>query len=265
MWAQTDDTPNMKAFCLILNSLIIAVGPVVAGEMIELGPEAAVPLPDGWILSDETTDFPFQLIESTLGAEVLIFKSIITAEEAIRNEVDLQNSVESIADDIIPNLPQSQLLSSYGYYEQNRARFVLEFRSVDTAQDLMLRHRMAGILYRHPDGHQLLFTLWGKSPTDLYSRYEPALKMVQSGFAYRGPFEPEVFGEASPFPWYALLALMAIIGLLYTFRAFRSRHDRVQLSTGQGFWRCGECGRLNPALMETCRRCGKPKVTADQV
>jgi hypothetical protein len=251
----------MRTALVLLPVFLLTGGAAEASSLISLGDEITVPLPTGWALGSDSADFPFQLAEQNLGAEILVFKSVVWPEEAIDDEHDLRNSVETIMEDVIPTLPESQLLSSFGYDDGYRASFVLEFRSMDTLQNLLLRHRMMGVLYRHPEGHQLLFTLWGKSLSDEYPQHENAIKMVQEGFAYTGSYEDEVFGHSAAFPWYALAAMMAIVGLLYFFRSARARHDRIRFAEDKSFWRCEGCGRLNPLHHDTCRRCGRPRLT----
>ncbi len=249
------DSLTMKVFLLTLLFLAVTTGSIIAGDFITLVDEIRLPVPPGWILGSDSSQYPFQLVARDLGAEVILHRSKIWEQEAIVDEVSLRRSVETIVSEVIPNLPSSQLLSSHGYYDKYRASFVLEFRSIDTLQQLRLRHRMMGILYRHPEGHQILFTLAGKSLSEKYAQNEAAIKLIQSGFAYLGVFEKDVF-DRKEFPWYSVLALMLVIGLLFFFRSFRSKHDQVRFAEDKNFWRCPGCERLNPRHHAHCRRCG---------
>lgn len=249
-------------FAAVLALVATLAGSAGGSEILKVD-DVTLLLPDNWTLGSDSLEFPLQIVQRNLTAELLIFRSVIWAEEAINDEYALRIEVEKIVDDVIPALPESQLLSSHGYYENHRASFFLEFRSLDTLQNLILRHRMAGVVYRHPDGHQLLFTLWGKSLSEAWSAHEGEIKLMQSEFAYTGPFEEEVFGDPNEFPWYAFFALMVVIGLLYAFRSFRTRHNTVEFADDQIFWHCGGCGRLNPQGHRVCKRCGRPQPTAE--
>jgi len=237
--------------------------PVLAGTAFgafaDLGEDCTVPVPPGWALLTETTDFPFHLVADDLGAEVLIFKSDISHNETIDNEADLRKSVEAVLDEVIPDLPQSLLLSSSGYYEQSRAAFVLDFMSTAPPDDMEIHHRLRGVLYRLPDGHQLLFTLWAKAPSGTFQNFEGSISIIQEGFAYRGEHEANVFAAPRRTYLYPLGAVVLVMGLVLWMRSRKTGRGRLEFEQLDNVWRC-ECGRLNHEGDGTCRRCGRPQV-----
>jgi hypothetical protein len=235
--------------------------PVVghAQDVIQLADEIALPVPSGWFMASEGTTYPFQLVGPTLDAEILIFRSEVTQGQAISDENDLQISISRAVDDIIPNLPQSQMLSSTGYLQTGRAGFTIEFRSADSLTGTLLHHRLAGWLYRHPDGYQLLFMLWARCPTEVWTRFAESFELMQSGLEYLGPHEAEVFIAAGSDRWYMFLAPAVVIGLLVVFLRFQARQSKIRFAAQDGLWRCS-CGRLNHDSHAGCRRCGRSRI-----
>ena len=187
--------------------------------------EIRLPLAEGWVAGGGDTGFPIQLVNEDLTAELQIFRSEIPEEGAIADGSQLCRAVEDIIDDVILSLPEAQLLTNTGYREDNRAWFVLEFSSVDTVTFEDIHHRMTAVLYRHPDGHQLLFTLWGKASTLAPASVQADFRTMQNGFAYTGPAQRAVFAEPGGYSWWLLGAVMVVLLLVLRLRRRGTRES----------------------------------------
>jgi len=229
---------------------------VNAETIAELAGEAHLPMPDGWTVGADSAGYPFQVINDDETAELLIFKSAISSDETVSNENELRMAVDLMINDVILTLPEAKLLTNTGYFDNNRASFVVEFSSRDTLVTEWISHRLKGVLYRHPDGHQMLFTLWARAPTKEYTFYKDQLRQMQEGFVYLGESEPDIFGAAPPSRWYLIATLLLLVAfMVYAFRRKRAG-ETIAFSDEAHFWRC-ECGRLNHEQYESCRRCGR--------
>ena len=164
-----------------------------ANSFIELGGEIKVPFPDGWIVSDSLADYPYQIINKEQSGELLIFKSIISKDEIITNKLDLKASVDQVVEDVILTLPGAKIQTNTGYFDENRVSFILEFTSVDSLSLAVIHHRLKGIIYLHPDGYQLLFTLWAKTNDEAGSLLKEELTFMMEEFAYYGQAENQIF------------------------------------------------------------------------
>jgi len=214
---------------LILVGLLQSASPET--QLVDLCGEIILPVPAGWSVSDENPDYPFAIVNETWSSELLIFRTQIAPDAAISSVGELKAAVNGVIDEVIMTLPDSRLMSSTGYHDTSRARFEIEYMSVDTAAHITVCHRLLGIIYRHPDGHQLLFTLWAKSPLDVYTSISSEIRGMQDGFTYTGPIEEDVFSTGSNGAWqYGCVALLAVALLLY--RRRRNRH--VQKGTDWG-------------------------------
>jgi len=229
-----------------------------ATGFVRLADEAELPWPDNWYLGSDSLAFPFRLIYQNDSAEILIFRSVIGADQAIRNHRELKQAVDLVITDVIDSLPGARLQTSTGFYDTVRAGFVLEFTSLDTISSAIVQHRLAGIVYREPGGGQLLFTLWGKAPTAIFPEVKPAMKMMQEGFAFRGDHEPEVFVGGGR-NWWPFVMIGIAVAALVLLRS-RRRAGSAPVPRG-GTWRC-ECGRTNVADTPLCRRCDRARPPA---
>lgn len=247
---------NTVVIILLIFSLLMLSGAASASSYIKLADEIKMPLPDNWLLASDGDDYPFQLVDTNLTSEILIFKSDITPEETIKDEIELQGAVEKVIEEVILELPEAQLLTNTGYYEEYRTVFVLEFLSLDTVNLVGLRHRFEGLIYRLPDGGQVLFTLWAKATEEQYPSLEAGIKMIQGGFSYNGPQTGNVFGRGSSIPLRYIIIIVMILGLFFFLRIRRNRREDLSFKD-EKFWRCPECGRLNPLTEKNCRRCGR--------
>ena len=249
----------MKNYLLPIMLWLTLTGSSVAGGFINLAGEIRLPSLNSWHLGNDTLDYPFQLVRLEPPAELLIFKSIIAPVDAVLSNDELKRSVEKVVDDVILGLPEASLLTSTGYFETYRTSFVIEFISTDSISHVPLYHRLNAILYRHPDGQQLLFTLWAKTDTKDYPTVADELKLIQSGFIYTGPQEASVFLTNRRPYWYGVGLLIIIAGLLYAFRQrTRASKTRLSISSGTNFWRC-DCGQLNRSEHKSCGQCGEPR------
>lgn len=251
------DTTGMRFFVLMLLTGLMASSANASDSTVVFGDEVRLPLKEGWLQAD-TVDYPFRIVNYPPTSELLIFKSIIDKDDDINTTTDLRLSVDKVIEDVIMTLPGAKLLTNTGQFDHYRAGFVLEFLSDDSAIGIQVRHRLSGMLYRHPDGHQLLFTIWAKSALDEWELLKDDLALMQNGFEYTGPAEDEVFlVEDNQSILYGGVLVLAIF-LLVTMRQRRKHSERVKFEDNEKIWRC-VCGRLNHLEAITCRRCGHHK------
>ncbi|RKX25488.1 MAG: hypothetical protein DRP45_05805 [Candidatus Zixiibacteriota bacterium] len=231
----------------------MAASAATAG-LLRLGGDVQIPIPDDWLIGSGDLELPCQLIYAGGGAEIRIFETMIAGGETIDNEASLRQAVKDVITEVIMTLPEARLITSTGLYETHRAGFVLEFSSADSASGLPLKHRLLCLLYSHPEGHQLLFTVWGKAAADLYVDIAPSIKLVQDEFVYVGEYESEVFRSNTVSVWPPALVLMMAVGLLLLVRSMRQRQQLPKQTDEHGSWRC-LCGRLNGPNVAICHRC----------
>lgn len=245
---------DMRKSVLIISILLLSLASAQGNQILELADELRMPLPGGWAVDSVTAGYPYRLISPDSSSEMLIFRSLISKELAVGSPEDFRFSVDSIINSVILELPQAELLTNNGYSEGDRAWFVLEFLTTDTVMSISLWHRLQGMLYRHPGGDQLMFTLWGRRPVTVAADIGDDFRTIQDGFSYVGPATEDVF-TAPPLisNWY-FAALFAILIILLWLRKRGQR--KVEFSTQQNIWRC-ECGRMNHLENSTCRRCGR--------
>ena len=243
----------------------LAMTPLAGTDNLRLTDEVQTVAPENWLIGSETLDFPFQLVYAGEGAEIQFYRSEIEADDAVHNEEELRESVDRVVEDVIQTLPESRLLTSTGFYDTYRAGFVLEFVSRDTLEEADIRHRLWCGIYRHPDGHQLMFTIWGRATLELWGTLGKDMRQVQDRFVYSGPQEGHVFGKPLRTSyWLLLLGGILIIGLLFM-RRRRLTAERQVAAEGSGrYWNC-ECGRVNRDDRETCRRCGRSRTSKTAV
>lgn len=250
----------MRIFWALVALFPALVSSATSSGFIELSGEIRIPLADGWHLVSDSADYPYQIVRDDQAAEILIFKSIIDAEEAVNSEQELKLSVDKVIDDVILSLPEAQLLTNTGHFDQNRVWFDLDFLSRDDESDTRIRHRLKGILYRHPDGYQLLFSIWAKAAEGAPASALYEMRLMQEEFSYIGDAESRIFGVSNGYDWYLIGFLFALlIVMLFVFKR-RKRLERIAFSDETNFWRCS-CGRLNHNDFQNCRRCGRPKQT----
>ncbi len=209
--------------CHLLMALLAAQ--LCADNLVRPADEISLPLADGWVVGGEDSGFPIQFVNEDLTAELQIFRSEIPEEDAIADGEQLRRAVDDIVVDVILSLPEAQLLTNTGYQEDNRAWFVLEFSSVDTVTFEDIHHRMMAVLYRHPDGHQLLFTLWGKASTMAPTSVQADFRTMQNGFAYTGPAQRTVFAEPGGFRWWLAGAVIVVLLLVLRLRRRGTRES----------------------------------------
>jgi len=241
---------------LIIVPAFIASAP--ASELAQIGENVQIPLPDKWRFGSDTLQLPIQLVSEEYPAEILIFRSEIATDEMITDQVTLKAAVDVVIHDVIMTLPGAALLTSTGFYDGNRAGFVLEFNSVDSVGGRELRHRLKGIIYRHPDDHQMLFTVWGKCTVDDYPALAQSIAFVQDGFAYTGACTASVFDPPTRSYWPLAIVILGLVALFYYFRTRRKKNDPMPLPAESHFWHCS-CGRANHEEQTSCRRCGRPR------
>jgi hypothetical protein len=246
--------PRYPAFVAIFFILAASAG---ASGFADLANEARVPVAEGWRLEDDSASYPFRIIKNDQTAELLIFRAVLKADETINNDTQLRLSVDQVIDDVIMSLPEAQLLTNTGHYDQNRVWFDLEFLSFDIESESEIRHRLKGVLYRHPDDYQILFSLWGKVLTEEAAIALPEVRMMQEGFAYTGDAESRIFEVPAGYDWYLIAFLFALMIVMLFILKRRQLRERIAFSEERNFWRCS-CGRLNHNDHQNCRRCGHP-------
>jgi hypothetical protein len=214
--------------------LVVAVVSVAeAREYQTLGGEVSLALPEEWVLATDSIEFPFQVFRVDPVAELLIFRSVIPEDVAIRNTEDLKLSVEKVIDDVIMDINGAKLLTSTGYDQDYRTGFLLEFLSTDTINQTQVRNRFKGIVYRHPDGYQILYTLWGKVAAADYTATSDEIQFMENNFRYIGSYEREVFASANN-RYYYLLGVFGLLGvLLWIYRKRLDAAGRVSETFGR--------------------------------
>jgi hypothetical protein len=252
----------MSLFRFLLTIGLVVLPLPLAATTVPLGDNATIPLPSGWSLVTDNDEYPFQIAADNLGAELLIFEHELTGPDRVNDESDLKAAVDNVLADVIPFLPESQILANTGFSEGDRAGFILDFVATDTTLGVQLRHRLESLIYRRPDGGQLMFTLWAKSAYSRYADFAEDIQRMQDGFTYHGPRNESVFSGSQYTVWYVIVALFLIVGLLYYFRASRLRSGEVNFRESENHWRC-DCGRLNHVESDHCRRCGQSRQTAE--
>lgn len=250
----------MRRSILVLALLSMSLTSRGESGFVKLADEVRIPIPEDWFCASDSLNFPFQLIHENLDAEILIFKSKIATGECIDDEASLKKSVDKLVGEVIPSLPNGKLLVSSGFYDGYRTGFVLEFMSADSSNRRPLRHRLKGIIYRHPDHYQILFTIWAKCDPLQYPKLAAGIKSMQDQLVYSGAFEADVFGGEGGSLWPVLLIIMLVIGLFIYLRPRRRRANSIALPPESHFWRC-DCGRLNHQDHSTCRRCGRGQLS----
>jgi hypothetical protein len=228
-----------------------------ANIIVELAGEIKVPLPDGWIINDSTSaEYPYQIINSEQSAELLIFKSTLSENDIITTKSELKASVDGVIEEVILDLEDAKLLTNTGYFEDNRVSFVLEFTSLDIASQSTIFHRLKGIIYQHPEGHQILFTLWAKTAESSKDILTKELAFMMEEMVYYGEAETEIFvSESSLLKYYGLLFVL-LIAVVFLFIRTRTQIKSEKKSQNYHYWQC-ECGRQNHNDHKTCHRCGR--------
>lgn len=208
----------MRTFLYTVFGIALLAASATANDFVKLADEIQIPLPEGWQLGKDTSGYPFQLVHSDPGAELLIHRTEISPDESLHSEQELKESVEYVVEDLILNLTEARLLTSSGYYENYRTGFVIDFLSKDNTGEGELRHRFKGVIYRHQDGHQLMFTLWAKAAANHYEEVAGSIQLIQSEFVFTGPYMDEVLAPEQFSLWYFGLIPIILIGLLKIFR-----------------------------------------------
>lgn len=237
---------------------VVAQEATVSGRPVELGGEVVVPLQPGWRVTDTSAGYPYEIVNADTSAELSIHRSIISSGDAIDSPDELKAAVDSVVTTVITTLPQAQLLSSTGYRGESGASFALEFESFDQASQAMLHQRLVGHVYRHPEGHQLMFTLWGRVAPSVWDMVSPSLIAMQDGFSYRGPSEETPFEQTGYDPMKLLLLATVVVMLVIVLIRFRRDRRRADPSRWERRWVC-ECGAENELTIATCRQCGRAR------
>lgn len=245
----------MRAITVLL--FLLAAGTVgAANSFIEIGDRARLPLPDGWNVSGSADDFPVRITHSEISAELLLYETVLTGEDVIPGPGAFQVAVDEVLDSVVLQLPDALLLSSTGYDKQGFGVFEIEFVTSDTVSTTEIRHRLVGKLYRHVEGFQLLYTLWGKASQGMYPSIRGDLARMQDGFRYVGAADELVFESSDGDTRWYLLLLFAILAVLFV---MRRRRAVKETATGHvRTWQC-PCGRINYIGNEECRSCGEPR------
>jgi len=213
--------------------LLLSAVTVEANQFVRVTEDVEIPVPNNWYMATDTGSFPVQLVYYNDSAEILLFRSEISADDAITNEADLKRSVDLVIEDVIASLPDGQLHTSTGFYDTYRSGFVLEFGSSDSAGGTPLEHSLKGVIYRHPDGHQILFTIWGKATSRDFPEVKGAINLVQESFVYHGEYEKDVFAPESMLYWPLALVVLVLIGLLLL-RPRKRKTDDGPVGTSSG-------------------------------
>ncbi len=245
----------MKKVILLIYLFSICLS-LQASNFVDLGKEIRIPLPKNWQVAGDSGFYPFQIINDALTAELLIYKSIIDKSEAIHTNQELKESVDIIISDIIMTLPEAKLLSSTGKIDDNRAIFSLDFISVDTITNGQIHHRLNGYLYDHPNGEQILFTLWGKTSNSSKDLLHKEILLMQNNFSFYGESNGRLFQTNSDVDWKVLVVILVLILAVLLFFRKHKAIESIQFSEDSHFWRCS-CVRQNHMNNLLCKRCGQ--------
>lgn len=244
-----------KLYVLML--AVLAAGSSWANSFVTLAEETGLPLPAGWSVVGSTDSFPVAFLDTATTAHLLIFRTILPPDERIAGTEDFRISVNRVIDSVVLQLPEALLLTSTGEYTRNRAEFVVEFQTIDSVSGEPLHHRLTGILYRHPEGYQILFSQWAQASQATYEVIREDLEMMQAGFRYDGPQEERVFAATTGMGRWAVVLVVGIAAVYFVLRQRRRQGEPV--AAGRvAIWRCS-CGRANHGDNETCRTCGHPR------
>jgi len=241
---------------IIICLLVLCSSSQAGNQVVQLHDDVRIPLPKGWEVTPGLGDFPYQLTSKEISAELLVFKSIIAKDQAVHDKQGFRHAVDSVIDVVIMQLPRAEVLINQGFLEGDKAWFVIEFLTLDTVTAISLWHRIQGTLYQAPEGHQLLFTLWGRVAPSVSSEAELDFVHMMDGFAYGGQIVPDVFGTPSDNLRYYVGAMFALVIFYMLARRRQQQMKRVGFAERETLWRC-ECGRLNHRNSGSCRRCGR--------
>jgi len=237
----------MTMFRVMLAALVLLLPAAVLGNsFVEMPGEFRVPVPDGWAVSGEATSFPVLIVHDRLDARMSIYRTELTGDDRMHSEAAFQASVSGVIDSVVLQLPEAVLLTSTGYNEERRAVFVVEFTSVEPETNDPLEHYLVGILYRHPDGYQIMYSMWGKAALAAYAAVKPDFEQMRKGFNYTGPAEDDVFGGGGNANRWLLLMLGFMIALLFWIR--RRRTVAMKTTTGSRN-PCSPFGSLIPVFL----------------
>ncbi len=235
-----------------------------AATPVMLGEEVEMLLPEDWAVDITNDDFPYMVEHDEFAAEMLISRSVIPEGETLNSPEELKSAVEFVLSDVVNPLPNARLLTNTGFNDVERAGFVLEFITDDSANSLQIRHRLTGIVYRHIEGRQILYTLWARADTEEYGYVEADIWLMQQSFAMTVDHAVDVFATPTRSNWRYVPAILLLGALFLLIRKRRGSQDRVIGSTQHSFWRCS-CGRLNHNRHSACRRCGAPAANTSRV
>jgi hypothetical protein len=204
--------------------LFMAFSPIYGMRITQLPGDIALPLPDGWEVVDSTSGFPYLVAHFDQRAELTIHQSVLRGDQIIANQADFKVSVDSVVSGIILDLPEARLLNTIGMQDGNWAAFALEFESWDNDIPSEMRHRLAGVLYYHSDGYQLLFTLWARAAPEDWPMLIDDILLMQGGFIYLGPADKNALGgDDWEIDWIYLIVPLLGIGFAQILRARAQR------------------------------------------
>lgn len=248
-----------RSLIISLATILIANSFTAQARPFRVDDEFTLDIPVNWTLADSTGTYPFHLTEIDQAGELFVFRSAISAEETIDDELMLRYSVEAVMDAALPEMADRELIRSAGYLEGDHASFLIDFVAIDSTTEAQVYHRMQGILYRMHDGSQALFTLWAKSSPENFSFLEPAFEAIIESFEYIGPRQKEIFVvDDSRRLWYLLFATGGLAAAAVYIGRLRQQRIKLSYSSNLNFWKCS-CARLNHNSRPTCRRCGRAR------
>lgn len=248
--------PRLTYLSAAWPAVILVTGSVLAVPLNF--PQLQMEVPDTWTVMNTQFEYPVDITTSGGEVEFQIFRTDLEPGQSINTTDELKISVQRVVDSVILDLPNAKLITSTGYDETERSGFALEFVSTDGAATV-IRHRLMGWLYRHPDNHQILFTLWAKGTVQEFSPHENEIRQMQAGFAYTGPHEGMVFSSGHGWALPVLVIVMAVAGLMY-YRTSKKAKPRMATIDESG-WKCS-CGAYNAPDLHQCRQCKQSRLLA---
>lgn len=216
----------MRLFAPFIVVCILFTPPATCARgIVTVAGEGRLPVIERWQIAGDTSAFPLELVHADFPADLSIFKSGFSAADAVRNPEDLRYAVDGVLEQVIYELPDAELLTNTGYYRNDVAGFVLEFRSRDNQRDIPIYHRLKTAIYTTPDGRQVMFTLWAKATADTYPAVEPAIKFMQEQFMFLGEHEPDVFTQNTIWRWQYLALLVGLLAIVWLIRRQRMKRQ----------------------------------------
>lgn len=183
----------------------------IEANPINVDSEFSIITNDSWAVDDDHTEYPYRIVQIENKGEMLIFKSIIDQSDEITDNDDFKKAVQEVIDDIILTMPDARIMTNSGSSQDDHLNFVLEFDSYDTLTNHTIIHRVKSYIYRHPEGFQVLFSLWGRVISGSEDETMVDIKTFQDQFEYLGPATDYFYPKYNDLKWMSLYGAFLIM------------------------------------------------------